>query len=196
MTHPHHPPDCRRRCHRRRIRRHLRRPQAAQRTRPHHGRLSTRQAASAAPGTGTATRARCRTPRATSTATPSTATCCRTAPGRAPTSPSPRSSSTSNGVVDRFDLRHHIRFGTAVDVRHLLRRRGSSGGHHRRRRRLSAPPPVINAARTALGHQLPEPARHGHVRGRDDPHRAPGPRARTSRAAASASSAPVPPASR
>ena len=95
MTHPHHPPDRRRRRHRRRIRRHLLPSTSCTTNSASPRSASTRQMAPAAPGTGTATRARCRTPRATSTATPSTATCCRTAPGRAPTSPSPRSSNTS-----------------------------------------------------------------------------------------------------
>ena len=73
-------------------------------------------------------------------------------------------------VVERFDLRRHFRFGTAVDVRHLPRRRRSVGGHHRRRRRVSRHL-CHQRGRTALRHQLPEPARPGDVRGRDHPHR-------------------------
>ena len=73
-------------------------------------------------------------------------------------------------VVDRFDLGRHFRFGTAVESAIYLRRRGSVGGHHRRRRRVSGHL-CHQRGRTALRHQLPEPARPGHVRGRHHPHR-------------------------
>ena len=110
---PHHPPDCRRRCHRRRIRRHLRRPQAAQRTRPHDGRF--RQG---------------RRPRRHLVLEPLPG---RTVGHREPPLPlllrprpaagqhvevhlphAARDSRVPGGVVDRFDLRRHFRFGTAV----------------------------------------------------------------------------------
>ena len=61
-------------------------------------------------------------------------------------------------------LRHRGRVG------HLPRRRRSVGGHHRRRRRVSGHL-CHQRGRTAVGHQLPEPARSGDVRGRDHPHR-------------------------
>ena len=98
-------------------------------------------------------------------------------------------------VVDRFDLRRHFRFGTAVTSAiysddegqwEVTTDDGARVSRHLRHQRR----------RTALRHQLPEPARSG-VRSRARPSTPPpGPRARTSPAAASASSAPVRPASR
>ena len=41
-------------------------------------------------------------------------TCCRTAPGRAPYITQPEILEYLESVVDRFDLRRHFRFGTAV----------------------------------------------------------------------------------
>ena len=169
MTAPHHPPDRRRRCHRRRIRRHLRRPQAAQRTRPHHGRF--RQG---------------RRPRRHLVLEPLPG---RTVGHREPPLPLLLRPRPAAGQHLEEHLHHPARdsripgrrrrpFRPAPPlplrhrghVRHLLRRRGSVGGHHRRRRRVSRHL-CHQRGRTALRHQLPEPARPGHVRGRDHPHR-------------------------
>jgi len=60
--------------------------------------------------------------------------------------------------------------GKSGRVSHLPRRRRSVGSHHRRRRRVSGHL-CHQRGRTAVGHQLPEPARSGDVRGRDHPHR-------------------------
>ena len=70
--------------------------------------------ASAAPGTGTATPAAGSTPRATPTPTSSRRTSSTSGSGRSTSPPSPRPSAYLNHVVDRFDLRRHIRFGTRV----------------------------------------------------------------------------------
>ena len=68
--------------------------------------------ASGAPGTGTATRAPASTPRATPTATSSRRSCSTSGSGQEHFAGQPETERYLNHVVDQFDLRDHMQFGT------------------------------------------------------------------------------------
>ena len=70
---------------------------------------SSRPTASAAPGTGTATQGAGSTPRATPTGTCSRRSSGRSGTGRRSSPPQPETERYLNHVVDKFDLRRHIR---------------------------------------------------------------------------------------
>ena len=110
--------------------------------------------ASAAPGTGTATPAPGSTPRATPTATSSRRSSSTSGSGRSTSPRQPETERYLNHVVDRFDLRRHIRFGAAVTSAVWDEPSGTWAVTHRRRHRASgpgssSPPPACCRCRTS-----------------------------------------------
>ena len=120
-------------------------------------------AASAAPGSGTATPARGSTPRATRTATCSPRSCSTSGSGRSTSPAKPETERYLNHVVDRFDLRRHMRFDAAGHRRPCTTSRRARGrSTARRRHRRSGPGSSIAATGVLSVPYIPD------VPGRDD----------------------------